>query len=101
MPGDNETEFGIERNKIYRKTHPQTRKILGLNPTAIDDAIADGPLPVPWPLTGHGKATGWLGEQLIEVQRNRLAAAEQRAAQRAAQRVARAARAAEHKKKKP
>src|SRR5262249_51954813 len=67
MPSDTKDEFGIERNKIYRKTHPETRKILGLKPTAIDEAIADGTLPEPWPLTGHGKATGWLGEQLIEV----------------------------------
>jgi predicted DNA-binding transcriptional regulator AlpA len=92
MTGDNEVEFGIERNKIYRKTHKETRKILGLQATAIDDAIADGTLPEPWPLTGHGKVTGWLGEQLIEVQRKRQAAAAQRAAQRAA--------ASTHKKKK-
>jgi predicted DNA-binding transcriptional regulator AlpA len=82
MTGDNEVEFGIERNKIYRKTHKETRKILGLQATAIDDAIADGTLPEPWPLTGHGKVTGWLGEQLIEVQRKRQAAAAQRAAGR-------------------
>ena len=100
MTGDNKVEFGIEPNKIYRKTHPETRKILGLKPTAIDDAIADGTLPEPWPLTSHGKATGWLGEQLIEVQRNRLAAAEQRTTQRAAQAAQRAAQAAGHKKKK-
>ena len=94
MTGNTADEFGIERNKIYRKTHPETRKILGLKPTTIDTAIADGTLPEPWPLTSHGKATGWLGEQLIEVQRKRLAAAAQRAAQRAA-------RTAGHKKKKP
>src|SRR5262249_35018088 len=54
---------------------PETRKIIGLKPTAIDDAIADGTLPEPYRLSGHGKATGWLGAQLIEVQRKRQAAA--------------------------
>ena len=80
MTSDAEEEFGIKPHRVYRKSHKITREILGLGPTAIDEAIADNALPPPMPLTAHGKATGWMGWQLIEVQRKRLAAAAQRAA---------------------
>jgi predicted DNA-binding transcriptional regulator AlpA len=78
MTGSIEDEFGIKAQRVYRKSARETREILGLGPTAIDDAIADGTLPPPWPLTAHGKATGWLGEDLIKVQRKRQAAAKRR-----------------------
>lgn len=60
-----EETFGIRPDFIYRKTDPETRKIIGLKPTAIDDAIRDGTLPQPVPLTADGKAKGWIGTQLI------------------------------------
>ena len=73
-------QYGIRPQWVYRKYHPETLKILGLQPTAIDQAIEDGVLPEPMPLTGHGKACGWMGWQLIEVMKKRLEAAQQRAA---------------------
>jgi hypothetical protein len=103
-------QFGIKPQWVYRKSDPETRRILGLKPTAIDDGINDGTLPPPAPLTAHGKATGWMGWQLIEVQRKRLEAAAQRHAEEAPQRAAAlarkenrraAARVARSQKRKP
>src|SRR5262249_12008576 len=75
--------FGINPAWIYRKTDPETRRILGLKPTQIDEEIAKGNLPPPLELTPAGKAKGWLGETLIQIQRERLARA---AAKQAARR---------------
>jgi hypothetical protein len=71
----NEVDYGIAPQDIYRKSDPATRKILGLGATAVDEAIRDGTLPAPLPLTAHGKAQGWYGWQLINVIKQRLAAA--------------------------
>jgi predicted DNA-binding transcriptional regulator AlpA len=73
-------QFGIERFRVYRKTHKITPQILGVTHSAIEHAIADGTLPPPVPLTAYGKATGWYGFQLIQVIKDRLSKAEARAA---------------------
>jgi hypothetical protein len=76
--------FGINPAWIYRKSDENTRRILGLGPTQIDEEIAKGNLPPPMELTPSGKAKGWLGSVLIQIQRERLAraAAKQRARRR-------------------
>ena len=74
MEGDDEN-FGINPAWIYRKTAPETRRILGLKPTQIDEEIAKGNLEPPLELTAAGKARGWLGATLIKIQRERLARA--------------------------
>jgi predicted DNA-binding transcriptional regulator AlpA len=76
------TEFGIDPSKIYRRYSSETQKILGLKRTAIDMAIKNGDLPEPLPLTEHGSACGWLGTTLIEIQKRRIAMAEERRAAR-------------------
>jgi len=42
-----ETRYGVRPEFIYRKTAPETRRILGLGATAIDDAIARGDITRP------------------------------------------------------
>jgi hypothetical protein len=77
--------YGIDPARIYRKYAPETQRILGLGKSAIEDAIKDGHIPPPLPLTEHGYATGWMGTTLIELQKKRLAlAAERFAAARSA-----------------
>jgi hypothetical protein len=76
--------FGIDPARIYRKHSPETRRIIGLGATAIDEAIECGDIPAPLPLTSHGTATGWMGITLIELQRQRLERAEARLAAAAA-----------------
>ena len=73
-----EIDYGIKPQNIYRKSDRVTREILGLGATTIDEAIKDGTLPAPLPLTAHGKALGWYGWQLIGVMKQRLVAAAQR-----------------------
>jgi predicted DNA-binding transcriptional regulator AlpA len=70
-----ETKFGIRPEFVYRKTDPETLRILGLRSTAIDDAIARGDIPPPAPLTASGRSVGWYGFTLIQVIERRLAAA--------------------------
>jgi predicted DNA-binding transcriptional regulator AlpA len=82
MPADGKTH-GISPHRIYRKYAKETQEILGLGRSAIEEAIKNGDIPPPLPLTEHGSATGWLGEMLIEIQNKRIARAEQRAAARA------------------
>lgn len=70
-----ESKYGIRPEFVYRKSDPETRRILGLGQTAIDDAIKRGDIVPPAPLTAQGKACGWYGFQLIQMIDRRLAAA--------------------------
>jgi len=70
-----QTRFGIRPEFVYRRSDPETKRILGLGDTAIDDAIAAGYIDPPAPLTASGRAKGWLGSQLIALIERRLAAA--------------------------
>jgi len=73
---EEETTFGIDPGRVYRKYDKRTQEILGLRRSAINQAIEDGHIPPPMPLTESGSAVGWLGSVLIAVQRKRLAKAE-------------------------
>jgi hypothetical protein len=68
-------DFGIDRSKIYRRNSPETRAIIGLRATAVDAAILRGDLPPLLDLTEGGRARGWLGQQLVDLQKQRLAKA--------------------------
>lgn len=81
---DHRDTFGIDPAKIYRRYSEEAEKIIGLKRSAIDDGIKNGSIPEPLLLTEHGRATGWLGVTLIELQRKRLAMAEARRAAAAA-----------------
>jgi predicted DNA-binding transcriptional regulator AlpA len=74
----------IHPDFVYRRSSPIARAVIGLGDTQTDEAIANGELPPPVKLTESGRATGWIGAQLIELQRKRLAKAEAAAAERRA-----------------
>jgi hypothetical protein len=78
------SEFGIEPSRFYRRSSEQTRAILGLSEGAINTAIKDGSLPLPVPLTQHGRACGWYGWQLVELVRARMELVSAREAKRKA-----------------
>jgi hypothetical protein len=69
---------------IYRVDSDVAIAVVGLGPSQRKAAIDRGELPPPLKLTPSGRAKGWLGSQLIELQRKRLAEAE--ATSRASQR---------------
>jgi len=75
-----ESKYGIILAHVYRKSDPETQRILGLKATAIDAAIKRGDIDPPAPLTAHGKARGWRGFQLVKMIERQLAAASQRRA---------------------
>ena len=89
--------FGIDPSVYYRKTDPKTRQIIGLAATAIDEAIKNGDLEPPEPITENGRATGWQGATLIKMIRKR----QERAAAKHALRMAATAAAPAPSKKKP
>jgi hypothetical protein len=70
----------IHPDYFYRKSSPEARGVIGLGPTQTEEAIKQGKLPPPVDAYDGGRATGWLGRQLIELQRQRLAKAEERQA---------------------
>jgi predicted DNA-binding transcriptional regulator AlpA len=69
-------ERGLNPDYVYRKFDPVTLNVIGLGPTQINGAIARGELPPPVKITQSGRARGWLGSQLIELQQKRLAEAQ-------------------------
>jgi hypothetical protein len=69
---------------IYRKGSRIAQRVIGLSPTQINDEIKKGALMPPVNLTADGRAQGWTGAQLLELQRKRLAQAEAAAAARRA-----------------
>jgi hypothetical protein len=60
---------------FYRKHSPVTKAVIGLQATQIDAMIEAGELPPPVPAYEGAKATGWVGQILIELQEKRLAQA--------------------------
>jgi hypothetical protein len=71
---------GLNPDFLYRKFDPVTLSVIGLGPSQINAAIQRGELPPPVNVTESGRATGWLGSQLIALQEKRLAEAIARAA---------------------
>jgi hypothetical protein len=57
---------------FYRRGGPVATGVIALSPNQIDEKIKTGELPPPVPAFESGRATGWFGWQLIELQRQRL-----------------------------
>jgi len=57
---------------FYRRHGPVAKGAIGLEDTQIDARIKSGELPPPVKAFESGRATGWFGWQLIELQRQRL-----------------------------
>ena len=57
---------------FYRRHGPVAKGVIGLEDTQIDARIKDGEIPPPVKAFESGRATGWFGWQLIELQRQRL-----------------------------
>jgi hypothetical protein len=65
---------------FYRRHGPIAKGVIGLADTQIDEKIKNGELPPLVKAFESGRATGWLGSQLIELQERRLAKAQAGAA---------------------
>ena len=61
---------------FYRRHGPVAKGVIGLSDTQIDEKIKSGELDPPVKAFEDGRATGWFGFQLIEIQEQRLARAE-------------------------
>src|SRR5262245_49419121 len=96
-----DNNFGIVPHFFYRKTDPETRRIIGLKPTQIEAAIDTGKIPPPSNPIAGGRAAGWQGAELIAYirQRQARAVAEYRA-RAAAVRAATTPRAKKKKKRR-
>lgn len=68
----------LDPNQIVRMS--EGRKYFGYKHTQLDEKIKTGEIPAPIPLSDSGRAKGWLGHQIIEHQRARMAAALKRGA---------------------
>ena len=61
---------------IYRKGSATAQAVIGLAGSQINEAIEKGDVPPPVALTSNGRARGWTGQQLIDLQHRRVAQAE-------------------------
>jgi hypothetical protein len=59
----------------YRVNSPIALHVIGLGPGQIKEAVDNGELPAPVKLTSSGRAKAWTGQQLLDIQRERLARA--------------------------
>jgi predicted DNA-binding transcriptional regulator AlpA len=62
----------LDPNEIIRRE--LGAKYFGLKRTQLDEQIKKGAIPKPFPLVEGGRATGWLGRQIIAHHRRRIAA---------------------------
>ena len=67
----------IHPHFTYRKHSRIAQRVIGLGISQINQGIKNGTLPPPMSLTPDGRAQGWTGAQLLELQRQRLATAEE------------------------
>jgi hypothetical protein len=65
----------IHPDYIYRLSSPVVRGVLGLGITQAQLAVERGELPPPIPLTASGRAMGYTGQMLLDIQAERLARA--------------------------
>jgi hypothetical protein len=70
MSDENET-FGIVPHFFYRKHDAETRKIIGLRATQIEEIIKSGDIDPPANISATGRGVGWQGSQLIKYVRKR------------------------------
>jgi predicted DNA-binding transcriptional regulator AlpA len=62
----------LDPNEIIRRE--LGHKYFGLKRSQLDEQIKRGAIPRPFPLVEGGRATGWLGRQIIAHHRRRIAA---------------------------
>ena len=72
--GDRDISAPLHPHFFYRKNSAVALNVIGLSPSQTDEAIQAGDVPRPVNITANGRACGWLGSQLIELQQRRLAA---------------------------
>jgi predicted DNA-binding transcriptional regulator AlpA len=63
----------LHPNEIVRFN--QGPRYFGYKRTALDDKIKAGEIPLPFPLSDDGRAKGWTGQQILDHQAKRVAAA--------------------------
>jgi predicted DNA-binding transcriptional regulator AlpA len=79
MPRTKPVAPDIERinpDFFYRKHGATARAVIGLGASQTDEMIKAGKLPPPIRAFEGSKAIGWLGSQLIQLQKHRLARAQ-------------------------
>jgi hypothetical protein len=72
IPRKPRVNVAIHPQLSYRLTDPVAIHVIGLGPTQQQEAIARGELPVPPKLTPSGRARAWIGQQLLDIQTERL-----------------------------
>src|SRR5262245_59156027 len=65
----------LVRHFFYRRHGRIAKGVIGLSDTQIDEKIKTGQLDPPVKAFDGGRASGWFGFQLIEIQEERLARA--------------------------
>jgi hypothetical protein len=74
MPDDQ--NFGIDPAAAYR--YREGPRLFGLQKSQLNDAIKAGLIPAPFPVVEGGNAKIWIGIQIIEHRRQRMAVARDR-----------------------
>ena len=64
-------DLTLDPNQVFRPRDAQ--RYFGLKHTQIAEKVKRGEIPAPIRLSASGSAVGWLGSQLIEYHRHRLA----------------------------
>lgn len=67
----NDLALTLDPNQIFRPR--EARKYFGLGHSQIAVKVKAGEIPAPIKLSGSGAAVGWLGSQIIEYHKYRLA----------------------------
>jgi predicted DNA-binding transcriptional regulator AlpA len=70
--GESNFLLGLDPDQIVRRA--QGPRYFGLKKSQLAEAIKDGKIPAPFPLVEGGRATGWLGRQIIAHHHRRIAA---------------------------
>lgn len=72
MREDDDQNFGIDPAAFYRWN--QGEKLFGFKHSQLSEAVKTGKLPPPFAVVEGGSAKGWVGTQIIEHRRARIAA---------------------------
>jgi hypothetical protein len=89
---ENDDNFGLDPGAFYRWS--RGFDLFGLRHTQLCEAAKTGKIPPTMESAAGGKARGWVGTQIIEHRRARLAEAQERARLAAAKAAAKAAKRA-------
>src|SRR5262249_42106059 len=71
--------YGIKPHCVYRRGSDEANNYLGnISQSVIEREIKKGTIPMPFPLTEHGRAQAWYGWQFVEMIKKREEAARKR-----------------------